>query len=38
MAYSGIKRVTLALKSTINTDAMIARVTIPREYTKRLPR
>jgi len=37
MAYKGISRVTLAWKRTMRTQAMIARLMIPFEYTSRLP-
>ena len=38
IAYSGMRRVTLAWKITISAQARRARATIPREKTRRLPR
>ena len=38
IAYSGMRAVTLALKTTMRTIAITARARIPREKTRRLPR
>ena len=38
MAYRGMSAVTLARKAMIKSEARVAKVTMPREYTMRLPR